>query len=507
MSEQWIQRSVLYQINLRALAVREPRNAFEAMVEKRLTESPLAYVTRNLPRLKRLGVNLLYLMPPFPMGQESRKGIGSPYSIRDFYAVDPEHGTLDDLAALVRRAHALGFRLIMDLTPNHTARDHVWTREHPEFYFHDGATGLRYDWDWSDTAKLNYGDSGLRQAMREMLDHWLGFLGRDASGRSDGVDGFRFDMAHIISDTSFWNETLPTLQAKHAPRQILFMAESYGTRNNLDLFQRGMNAAYDDDLYKVCQFLFARDSKGDTVLAVSDDARRSADYAPLVAAFDASGPAGMVEHALAFYERALPAAPSGPWLARYTDNHDEGRGVYRFGAGGVRAMMQVVFLSGHTIPFLLTGQEFGALNRPPIHERINLCDKGYRLLTAEGVRTRDGVETEGNVFARSMAERQEWLAFYRTLAALRRGSPALTEGSFSLLDVGEAGAQESRTVVAFARRKGRVVLHCAINLGPEPRTLRRADLFAGRVVYGGLSGDVLPPFAAVAARVPVPLRA
>lgn len=497
----WIQNAVIYQINPRGLAAREPRNAFEAMVERPLRESPLAYMTRCLPRLKRLGVNLLYLMPPYPMGLEGRKGIGSPYAIRDFSAVEPELGTRADLAALVRRAHGLGMRVILDITPNHTARDHVWVKSHPEYYFPTPDGGLRFDWDWSDTAKLNYGAAGLRRAMRDALDGWLGFLGKGPGGAPDGVDGFRFDMAHIISDLSFWTECLAALRQRHHTRELLFMAESYGARNNLDLFGRGMNAAYDDDLYKVCQFLYAVDPAGETVIALAPEAEGHGDFAPTLAAYRAGGLAGAAASVLMRYESTLPADPAGPWLARYTDNHDEGRGLDRFGPGGVQAMMRLVFLTAHTLPFLLTGQEFGALNRPPIHARLGLCDKGPRVVEPGRQRTREGVEFEGNLFARGLEARRAWFEFYRTLIALRHTRRELTAGSFALLDAGEAAAPAARTVVAFARRHGTTGLHIAVNLGPEPRRLTQAALFSGPCVYGGLAGDALGPFAAVVSEV------
>ncbi len=549
----WISQSIIYQINLRSLAVREPGNAIEAMGERRTGKSPLAYVTANLSKLKRFGVNVLYLMPPYPMGREARKGIGSPYSIRDFRAVDPEHGTLAELLKFVRRAHALGMRVILDITPNHTSRDNVWTKKHPGYYFKNADGGLRYDWDWSDTAKLNYGDPGLRRAMRDVLDFWLGCLGarngRKEGGQAaappgrgravlDGVDGFRFDMAHIISDLSFWNEALAYLKEKHAPRELLFMAESYGARNNLDLFGRGMNAAYDDDLYKVCQYLYAVDGRGETVVNLAPEAAHNGDFAGILARFRTNGIAGAVEEALGQYERVLgrgfdeegdpvrrgsgvaelrppevegggsggfdkqnpPGDTGGPWLARYTDNHDEGRGIWRFGAGGTRAMMQLVFMTGHTLPFLLTGQEFGAANRPPIHERMGLCDKGPRVVTGDVVKARDGIEFEGNLFVRGMQERQAFFSFYKKLIALRRGQAALTAGSFELLEAGEEGAREARTVIAFARGLGGKNLHVAVNLGPAPRKLQQAGLFAGRKVYGQLKNGVLAPFAAVVAR-------
>ncbi len=494
-----IAESVVYQINLRGLAVREPRNAIEAATERPSAVSPLAYVTRHLARLKTLGVNLLYLMPPYPMGRVARKGIGSPYSIRDFRAVDPEFGTLAELAALVRRAHALKLRVILDITPNHTSRDHVWIADHPDYYFPEPGGGLRYDWDWSDTAKLNYGAPGLRAAMRDALDFWLGLLGPGRGGVPDGVDGFRFDMAHIISDLSFWNEALAELRARHPGRELLFMAESYGSRNNLDLFARGMNAAYDDDLYKVCQFLYAVDEENRTLIALAPEAEHHADFAPTLAAWREGGLAGAVTSVLQRYESVLPPDPAGPWLARYTDNHDEGRGLYRFGAGGVMAMMRLVFLTPHTLPFLLTGQEFGALNRPPIHARLGLCDKGPRVVIGERQFPREGVEFEGNVFARGGDARRAWYDFYRELIALRRSRRELTAGAFTLMDVAEDAPPEARTVIAFRRDIPQSRLNIAVNLGPAPRKLGMAARFSGPTLYGSLDGDALPPFSAVVA--------
>ena len=86
----WIDEAIIYQINLRSLAAREPRNAFEAAAEAETGESPLAYVTRNLSVIADLGVTVVYLLPPYPIGVQGRKGIGSPYSSRDFMAVEPE---------------------------------------------------------------------------------------------------------------------------------------------------------------------------------------------------------------------------------------------------------------------------------------------------------------------------------------------------------------------------------------------------------------------------------
>ena len=508
MFQHWISSAVIYQVNLRSLAAREPRNAVEAARESRnadggtrsdefaeATSSPLRYLTQSLEAVRDLGVNVLYLMPLYPIGREGRKGIGSPYSIRDFTDVDPEFGTKADLGELVRRAHALGLRVILDITPNHTARDHVWTGSHPEYYVKTPRGDIHYDCDWSDTAKMDYRNAGLRGAMAEVYRHWLSF-----PDPGEGLDGFRLDMAHFINDLSFWNEAVPRLRAGEPGRDILFLAECYGARNNKDLFARGINAAYDDDFYKFCQYFYGVDEAGGSVIAPAPEAAGNPDFRETWDAFQRGGLAGAMERVLTAYDDT-GSADGGPWLARYTDNHDEGRGLYRFGAGAVKAANRALFLAARSLPFLLTGQEFGAVNRPSIHERFGPCDKGRRVFRGgQSLRVDPGVEFEGNLFARGAAARREWRDFYRDLIRLRLDHPALTQGSMRLLDVGEDCPPRDRAVVAFERQLGDSTLRCAINLGPEERNLKRADAIEGETVYGAMDRRSLAGFAAVVTR-------
>jgi|GEM_PF-385974 len=484
--ERWISSAVIYQVNLRSFAAREPRNPVEAAREKPTKESALAYLSRHLPLIKQLGANVVYLMPCYLIGATNRKGIGSPYSIRDFRAVDPEYGTFDELARLVRRAHALGLRIILDITPNHTSRDHEWTRRHREYYVRRNDGELYCDADWTDTAKLDYRQPALRRAMLSTFDFWVGFLGATTRGNRDGVDGFRLDMAHFINDRRFWNEAIPELERRCAERELLFLAECYGIANNLNLFARGVNAAYDDDFYKVCQYCYAVDTSGRTVVAPASEAEARPEFARPAAVFREGGIAKAMEEALTAYERPLPTVgvggtpqgsgicsrAGGPWLARYIDNHDEGRGLYRFGEGAVRAVMQLVFLAPRTLPLLLAGQEFGALNRPSIHTRIGVCDKGRRIVSGSASHFEPGVEFEGNLFSREPAARREWYEFYHQLIKLRRQTPELTEGGFSLIDIGEQCQGWERSVIAFERASASRSVRCAVNLGPHAKQLR-----------------------------------
>jgi glycosidase len=500
----WLPSAIIYQVNLRSLAAREPRNAVEAVTEKPLADSPLVYLAKNLPRLRRLGFNTLYLLPPYPIGFFARKGIGSPYASSNFKAVEPEYGSKEEILALIRRAHSLKLKVIFDITPNHTARDHVWMTEHPEYYVKAEDGSAFFDCDWSDTAKLDYTQPALRAAMIDVYDHWFSILGQDEDGNLDGIDGFRLDMAHFINDQSFWDEALPVLRKRHPNRELLFMAECYGFDNNVGLFARGMDAAYDDDFYKVCQYAYAVDEQGETRLRLSEEAHHNHGFHAILDAWQDGGIAAGAAHVLMQYEEAAPNFAGPRYTARYTDNHDEGRGLYRFGPGGFRAMNTLAFLAPRTLPFLLTGEEFGALDRPSIHARCQPCDKGRRLLDADGRESQqEGVELEGNLFDRTIENRQHWYQFFKELITLRKKNRPLTEGSCTILDVGEEATTYERTVIAFDRALGRKLIRCAVNLGDQPRKLSRAShLLTGEVLYGALeSDDTLPPFSAIVIRM------
>ena len=486
----WIPSSVIYQINLRGLAAREPRNAFEAAAEKKLADSPIAYVAKNLSYIKDLGADVAYFMPPYPIGHAFRKGIGSPYSIRDFRAIEPEYGTKGEMAALVRKAHRLGLKVIFDITPNHTSRDNVWIKSHPEYYVKRDNGDVFYDCDWSDTAKLDYTQPALRKEMVAIYDYWLSFL-----GGGDGIDGFRLDMAHFINDKSFWNDAMPELRRRHPDRDLLFLAECYGFEPNCDLFARGINAAYDDDFYKCCQNLYGLDENFHTVICPDANLAGNEGFRDRYEAFCTGGIAGAFARALMNYEEKYASDPHPPRLARYTDNHDEGRGMYLYGEGAVRAVNALVFTSRLTLPFILAGEEFGAVNRPPIHDRMNPIGKKRRIRRSDGTYwEQDSVEFEGNIFARTMSARADLHRYFKSLIALRRRNPELVDGAFALLEVDEAAPPAERTVLAFERSLDKSRVRVAINLGPQPRAIGARRMFAGKKIWGRLVDGKIPAF-------------
>lgn len=190
----WAPGAVLYECNIRQFSA----------------EGNLAGVMRELPRLADLGVDILWLMPIHPIGMEKRKGhLGSPYSVRDYYAVNPDFGTMEDLKKLVQETHALGMKVILDWVPNHTAWDAVWMKQHPEFYtrvdgrFTSPLNEKGEPTGWDDVADLDYSNPALRQAMIDAMQFWI---------READIDGYRVDMAGLVPN-DFWKQLRPALDS------------------------------------------------------------------------------------------------------------------------------------------------------------------------------------------------------------------------------------------------------------------------------------------------------
>ena len=99
---------------------------YSVFVRTHTPEGTFRALEGDLDRLRSLGVDILWLMPIHPIGEVSRKGTwGSPYAIRDYRAVNPDMGTVEDLAHLVAACHARDMRCIIDVVYNHTSPDSV----------------------------------------------------------------------------------------------------------------------------------------------------------------------------------------------------------------------------------------------------------------------------------------------------------------------------------------------------------------------------------------------
>ena len=211
---EWTKDAVIYQINTRQFT---PEGTFKA-------------AQQQLPRLKALGADILWLMPIHPIGAKNRKGsLGSPYAVRDYMAVNPEFGTLDDLRAFVQEAHRLGMRVILDWVANHSAWDNPLHAEHPEWYLRDykGDFHPTSWWDWSDIIEFDYDQPGLREYMTRALRYWV---------EQADVDGYRCDVASFVP-LDFWNNARKELDAI---KPVFMLAES----DSRDLHAEAFDATY-----------------------------------------------------------------------------------------------------------------------------------------------------------------------------------------------------------------------------------------------------------------------
>jgi len=294
-SPDWVKDAVIYEIFPRQYSQKGDFNA----------------ITSDLDRLKNLGVTVLWLMPIHPIGREKAKGtIGSPYAVKDFYAINPDYGTKADLQKLVAEAHKRQMKVIIDIVANHTAWDSVMMKT-PAFYTKNAKDEIIPPVaDWADVADLNYDNPELRKYIIEMLKFWV---------RDFDLDGFRCDVAGFVP-TDFW-ETARAEVDKIKPDTI-WLAEW----ESPDLLAKAFNVDYS-----------------------------WANHSVLMNVLQGNVPASEIRKV---WETDRAKMPKGALRMRFSDNHDERRAIARFGEKGALAAQALVFtLDG--IPLVYNGMEAG----------------------------------------------------------------------------------------------------------------------------------------------------
>jgi glycosidase len=224
---EWSRQCAIYEVNIRQFT---PEGTFNAFAQ-------------HLPRIKAMGVGLIWLMPIHPIGLLHRKGrLGSYYAVQDYQGINPEFGTLNDFKALVAQAHQLGLKVIIDWVANHTAWDHVWVHQNPN-WFKKNAAGEIYPVTftdgpepeyWTDVVALDFSVKALWQGMTEVMQYWV---------TETNIDGFRCDVAGLVP-TPFW---------EHARRELdrikpMFMLAEWSTP---DLHNSAFDMTYDWKLFDV----------------------------------------------------------------------------------------------------------------------------------------------------------------------------------------------------------------------------------------------------------------
>ena len=309
---------MLYEMNIRQLTA---EGTFSAAIER------LAF-------LRSVGVDALWLMPIYPIGEEGRKGsLGSYYSIRDYKAINPEFGTKADFRRFVDAAHALGMKVLLDWVANHTARDARWIDEKPADWYERDENGVaKIPWDWSDTAKLNYANHDVWLGQIDAMRYWV---------EEFGVDGFRCDMAMLVP-IEFWQEASAEL---HRIKPDVFMLAEAEEDN---LFDAAFNMSYQWNIHHI-------------MVDIAKGARRVWDLRNAI-------------HS----ERAR--YPREAMRLSFTSNHDEnswsGSEQDRFGAA-LEVMTALTFLMPSTMPLIYTGQEVGYNHSFEFFERDAIPEEAY----------------------------------------------------------------------------------------------------------------------------------
>lgn len=204
-------------------------------------------VRQNLKRIRLQGADIIWLMPIHPIGEKSRKGtLGSPYAIRDYRAIDPELGTMEDFQTLVEEIHRLGMKCMMDVVYHHTSPDSWLMEHHPEWFYRkpDGTFGNRVG-DWSDVVDLDYSRKELWDYQIETLKMW-----------AEIVDGFRCDVAPLVP-LEFWKQAREAVEAVHPG--CLWLAESVEPEFRDQLLLKGLEVSTDEELYQVFDMTYDYD--------------------------------------------------------------------------------------------------------------------------------------------------------------------------------------------------------------------------------------------------------
>lgn len=237
------------------MAVTTPKNyrnqvMYCVFVRNHTPEGTFQALRQDLPRIRSLGVDIIWLMPIHPIGEKARKGtLGSPYAIRDYRQINPEFGTVRDLEELVEDIHGLGMKCIIDVVYNHTSPDSVLVAEHPEWFYHkpDGSFGNHVG-DWTDIVDLDYTNRDLWKYQIETLKMWAQI-----------VDGFRCDVAPLIP-MEFWQE------ARQAVEQVrpgcIWLSESVEPGFITYLRSQNLVAHTDREVFEVFDIAYDYDIFG-----------------------------------------------------------------------------------------------------------------------------------------------------------------------------------------------------------------------------------------------------
>lgn len=317
----------------------EDRNLviYEVYVRNHAPKGTFTEVEADLERIRSMGVDVVWFMPVHPIGKVARKGsLGSPYSIVDYRAVNPNYGSREDFARLIKSAHALGLQVWIDVVYNHTAHDSLLVAEHPD-WFHQDSTGQPVTTVpvWSDVIDLKHPHPELSAYLIETLQSWAAF----------GVDGFRCDVASLLP-LEFW------IDAREAVAQVnpnvKWLAESVHASFVAARRCAGLTALSDSELYQAFDITYDYDIWNIFQAAVTGEVPVQR-YLEMLRFQDAIYPANYVK-------------------LRCVENHDQPR-IMALASSPAQALAWTAFEAFNKGAFLIyAGQESAATHRPSLFE-------------------------------------------------------------------------------------------------------------------------------------------
>jgi glycosidase len=289
----------IYQVNIRTFS----------------KEGNLNGVRVRLDSIKALGVNVVYLMPIYPVGV--LKSVNSPYCVKDYKAVNSEFGSLDDLRQLIDEAHRLKMAVILDWVPNHTSFDNGWT-SNKTWYLQDSKGEILSPpgTGWNDVAQLNFNNTQVRAAMIKAMKYWV---------YTANIDGFRCDYADG-PPVDFWKQAIDSLRGISS-HKLLLLAEGKRSLN----YSAGFDYNFGFEFFGTLKSIFSNNQPVQII-----DQQNEIDYA---------------------------GSEEGQAIIRYISNHDvnssDGSPVTLFGGnkGAMSAFVVAAYMK--SVPMIYNGQEVG----------------------------------------------------------------------------------------------------------------------------------------------------
>ena len=319
---------------------------YSVYVRSHTPEGTFRAVIPDLPRIRALGADVVWLLPIHPIGEQNKKGsLGCPYAIRDYRAVNPAYGTIEDFRALVDAIHANGMRCIIDVVYNHTSPDSVLFQTHPEWFYRraDGRPGNRVG-DWTDVIDLDYVNHNLWEYQIETLCQWAAI-----------VDGFRCDVASFVP-LDFW------LRAREAVERVrhgaIWLAETVHREFGAWARREGMYAARDAELYEAFDLEY--------------------EYDIWTAFEDMLAERTTLSHWLDLQTFQESVYPRNYNKLRFLENHDQPRIASRVQGAALRNHTAMLFFRKGTT-LLYAGQEWSDTHLPSLFEREPISRGGEDL--------------------------------------------------------------------------------------------------------------------------------